>query len=102
MTTQTDLFDTETDTTYIKYLEWKAENQHIILRFNQIADQLGALGKRFGSSLIWVGMRWNDHFQSKNDKYKCNNNWMPYLTRDWQRIRPHWAKLVKTRKCKQA
>lgn len=82
------------------YNAWKAENPEIVKKFFEYADFAAKHGKKFGAKLIWERMRWDAHFDTEGDEYKCNNNWPSHLIRDWMRARPHWAHLVETRKLK--
>lgn len=80
------------------YVAWKAENREVVKAFFRYADFAAKHGKKFGAGLIWERMRWDRHFATEGDEYKCNNNWRAYLMRDWIKARPHWAHLVETRK----
>jgi hypothetical protein len=83
----------------VEAIEWMAENQEALNRFEQLCQEAIDLGHRkFGIDLIRERYRWESPGDVKEDGFKFKNNHSPYITRYFFSKHPEWRDFITWRR----
>lgn len=89
----------DTLTIHDKFLEFHAENPHIALLLEQLAQQMVDVGRRrIGIKMLFEVARWHFYLTTDtDDRFKLNNNYTAHYARLLMDRRPEWGDMFQLR-----
>jgi hypothetical protein len=80
--------------------EWIEKNPLVYHLFEKYALMLADRGRQFGINLIRERVRWDEHYEYEEGKFKFQNSFSPYIARRLVQDHPRLLNHMRFRKCK--
>lgn len=71
-----------------EFYAWLADNWHVYLAFEKIANETSKVVGHYGAKCIWEVMRYNSTVKEQNSDFKLNNNWSYSCARLYVALNP--------------